>query len=169
MTTYFGETEPDIDDETDGVDEPDEHVERKTTPQRGLSRAAVRRIANKAQEISDTEPRIVEVASAVLGTGTGLSEMTVAIMTASRTVTAPINDLIMVSEADPMEAAVYAGALGRDRLRAVWGLLGSLNDSDTNLPASTPKAAIAVAKAVFALDDIAKAELAAVAELLKKS
>lgn len=157
-------------DEVDGADEAPETESKATTSTRGgMSRAAIRRIASKAQEVSETDERIVEVTASILGTGTGLAEVTTAIMAAPRSVAAPVNDLTMVAQSDMMEAAINAAALGRDRLRAVWNLINALTGSSTAIPSANAKAALAVAKASFALDDVAKAEVEAVSELLRKN
>lgn len=139
-------------------------------PRNGMNRAAIRRVASKAQEVSETDERIVGIAAHLLGSGTGLADLTTAIMSAPRSVTAPVNDLNAIAESDPMEAGVNAAAMGRDRIKAVWNLLAALGSGSTApMPTANAKAAIAVAKAVFALDDSAKSDLSAVSALLRKN
>lgn len=134
-----------------------------------LTRVQIRRIAVKAEEVADAEPRLREIAAELVGSGSGLADLTTAIMAAEKSVQ-PVADLTMIAESDPMEAGVNAGTLGRARLRAVWSLLRVLGAvGKTNLSTSDAKAAIAVAKGVFGLDDIAKAELDAAVALLKKN
>ena len=163
--------EPDADDHGDDTDDDTADSGKKNgAAKRGLDRGAIRRIAAKAQEIDETPKRIVEITASLLGSGTGLADLTTAIMAAPRGAAAPINDLNTVAEAHPMEAAVIAAAMGRDRIKALWALLAALGAGPKgNIPAATPKAAIAVARSVFDLDEVAKGEIEAVATLLKKN
>lgn len=182
-SNFFDETPDTVTDDDNVTDDGDETPEANDTPagpstksapaQRatggGLNRAAIRRVAAKAEEVATTDERIIAVAASVLGTGTGLAEVTTAIMAAPRSITAPVNDLNMIATSDQMEAAINATALGRDRIKGVWNLLGALSGSTTPMPAANTKAALAVTRVVFDLDDIAKAEVDAVAALLKKN
>lgn len=176
--------ETDLDTDLDGEDALDEQASApfvapesdgaaspsgRGAASRGMSRAAIRRIATKAQEVTETDERVVALAASILGSGTGLGEITTAIMAAPRGATAAITDLDLIVTADPLEAGIIATAMGRDRLRAVWGLLNALADSESNLPAAAPKAALAVVKAALTLDEVAQAEIAAVSALLKKN
>ncbi|GAB2733812.1 hypothetical protein [Nocardioides pakistanensis] len=137
---------------------------------RGLDRGAIRRIAVKAQEVTETEETITGLAAHLLGCGTGLADLTTAIMSAPRSATAPISDLTTIAEADPMEAGVIAAEMGRDRIKAVWNLLAALGAGSSGaMPSANVKAAIAVAKAVFALDEDKKADLESVRALLRKN
>lgn len=161
------------DDDLDGLDldAPAAAPGTKTAPaaSRGLNRGAIRRIAAKAQEITETDERIVAIAATLLGTGTGLADLTTAVMAAPRSVTAPIGDLNMIATSEPMEAGINAGALGRTRLKAVWNLVSTLTGTSAALPAADGKAALAVAKAVFAIEGSAMAQIDAVSALLKKN
>jgi hypothetical protein len=159
-----------IDENLDETDESSNGTTRAAVNRSGINRAAIRRIAVKAEEIANTDPRTVEVAAAVLGTGTGLAEMTTAIMSADRSISDPFKDVALIAESSPMAAGINAAALPRKRLRAVYTLLCSLDaGSKSAMPADQIKAALSVAEAIFALDDITKAEIEAVATLLKKS
>lgn len=183
--TMFGPAEstfPAHDENDDNLDDLDRDAETsddtdknestsKGSTSRGISRAQIRRIAAKAEDIIDADSRIVDIAAHLVGApSTGVADLTTAIMSASRSASQPISDLNAIAEADPMEAGILATALGRPRLKAVWALLAALNAGPKgNMPTADTKAALAAAKAVFALDDIAKAELETVAALLKKN
>lgn len=156
-------------DETD-TEESDGPAAKSSGSQRGLSRAQIRRIAAKAQEVAETEERVRSIAGSLVSSGTGIAELTTAIMAADRSVSQPIGDLTMIAESEPMEAGINAAALGRPRLKNVWALLAALDAGPKgNMPSADAKAALAVTKAIFALDEIAKAELASVVALLKKN
>lgn len=163
----------DLDDDSDGAGSGDGatgSAAQAAAVRRGLNRGAIRRIAAKAEEVTKTKERIVEIAASLLGCGTGLAEITTAIMAAPRTAQSPIADLKIVAEADAMEAATFAAGMGRDRVKAMWSLLAALGAGPNgNMPSALPKASIALAKSIFALDDIAKAEIEAVSTLLKKN
>lgn len=136
------------------------------------SRVQVRRVANKAQEVTEADAVTRSVAASLLGSSDGLADLTTAIMTAERGAAQPISDLHAIAEADPFEAAYVAGALGRDRMKAVWRLLAAFDCAPSvTMPASTPKAALELAKHVIKGLDFAalSGDLTPVATLLRKN
>lgn len=137
---------------------------------RGLTKSQVRRIAVKAAAVAEADQSVREVAATLLAVGTGIAELTTAIMTAPRTATQPINDLNLIASSDPMEAGVNATALGRPRLKNVWTLLAALGAGPAgNMPGSDAKAAISVARTALALSADLATHLGDVDDLLKKN
>lgn len=137
---------------------------------RATTNRLVRRVATKAAEVNAAPASVRGVAATLLGVNDDLVELTTAIMTGGRTTLQPVQDLTRISEADPFEAAVVAGALDNVRRKRVWALLDSLGlATGSELPASSSKAGVTVARTVHALnlDDI-KDDLGDVESLLKK-
>lgn len=137
---------------------------------RSMSRAQIRRVAAKAQEVAEADDVTRRAAANLVGSGPGISELTTAIMAADRGSAQAISDLTQIAEMDdPMEAGVHATALERPRLRAVWSLLAALGAGPVgNIPNADVKAALTVAKSAQNLDDEVTAQLESVVELMKK-
>lgn len=157
--------------EATGTPEAPETLEpaAKSTARPAPSKAVVKRIVAKVAEVTDAPEETRRVAAALLGCSTDVSELSVAILTAPRAALGPVHDLTAIGESDPMEAGVVAATMGKDRIKAVWSLLVALDVAKGTPPASIAKAAIALAKTVFALDEIVKCELEAAIALVKKS
>lgn len=135
------------------------------------NRALIRRVASKAGEVASADPSVRSIAASLLGVGEDLADMTTAIMTSGREVLNPFRDLKKIAEADPFDSPVIAGALETAARRRVWLLLDSLGlTSGADLPVSTSKAGVLVARTVHGLnlDDI-QDELDEVEKLLKKA
>ena len=147
---------------------PADTTAKKSNPAR--DRALIRRVANKAEELTRTDPDRLSLIVAVLGgAGSGLADLTTSIMAASSKDTQAFGDAINVIDADPMEAGVIATALGKIRLRTLWRLFVAMNVVAGEAPASEPKAAIALVRAIRANDvDVLRAQIHSALELLKK-
>lgn len=157
-------------DSGEDADESLSQNQAKGTGGRGLSRAQIRRIASKANEVVEADSRTTKIAAMLVSSSADLVALTTAIMSADRSTAQPIVDLNKISEASQMEMALYTNALGRSRMKALWSLLVELGaDLKTNMPAGDVQAAIEIAKAVDALGDPERSDLAAVVALLKKS
>lgn len=179
------ETNPDLGDEghdephldENGADEPDDSHEDDDANEGSSGRAKtnnrplIRRVAVKSQEVIDAPEKTRKVAAHVLGCPDDMPSLVTAIMTADRGTAQVFNDINTVAEADMFEAAVAAGALGRDRMKRVWSMLGLLGlVKSSNLNASNSKAAIEVAKAIHKNDlDEVRGEIESVLNLLKKA
>lgn len=163
--------------EVEEYDEPDteaDDTEASTGGSRaskGSNRALIRRVVNKAEEVINADARTRSVASHLLGCSDDMASLVTAIMTAERGVTRVVNDLNLIAESNPFEASVHAGALGRDRMKKVWSLLGVLGlASDSDLPTANSKAAIALAQTIHTVNlDEVHSEIETVTALLKKS
>ncbi|KQP63009.1 hypothetical protein [Nocardioides sp. Leaf285] len=144
----------------------------KSAQARPNNRALIRRVANKAQEILDTDTVVRSMTAGMLGVTDNVGDLTLAIMTADRTCAQPIDDLYRIAEADSFEAATVTGALGRERMKAVWALLDAFDAAPSaTVPASNPKAALALAKHVLTKIDMAelRTDLDRVLALLRKN
>lgn len=138
----------------------------------GISRAAIRRILTKGEQVRKADKATTEAAAAVLSTSTDTIDLTTAIMTADRATSRVFADYTKIAEADPFEAAVVAIDLGLPRLRAVHSLLAALGStSAATLPASEAKAGMALARQVHDLrsDTAVAHKIEKVITLLKKS
>jgi hypothetical protein len=141
-----------------------------TRTKTALNRALVRRVANKAAELTGAPKARKETLAAMLGCGTDLAELTYTVMTADRSALAPAADLNAIAAEDMFSASIVALSQGRARIRGVWSLLVTLGASVPEaIPASDAKAAIAVAKAIDKLPDGARDELSKVVALGRKS
>ena len=136
----------------------------------GANRALIRRVANKAAELAGAPKSRKETLASMLGCSTELSELTFAVMSSDRSALAAATDLTAIAVEDAFSAAVVAGAQGRPRMRGVWALLTTLHaDLPATIPASDPKAAIALAIACSKLSPSTTDELAKVVALARKS
>lgn len=170
------EAPADADEELDG--EQDESTDAgsgrtRTAAKPASSKAAFRRVAAKALEVDAASGTTRSVAAVLTGSTEDAADLTAAIMTAPRSVTAPLSDLDEVIDAlatRPWEAGVIAASMDRSRLKAVWGLLHALEAVDTPAPpARADKAGLGVVRAANDLGDEQKAELITAADLLKRS
>lgn len=175
MSFYDDQAEHDqtIEDEVDEVDDSDQGPARTTRSTR-TSRAArdrlVRKVAAKAGEVAAAPAPVRMLAASLLGCKDDVTELTTSIVLDGRTALRPIQDLKKIADADPFEAAVVAGALETARRRKVWNLLDALGfGTDGDLPVSSSKAGVTVARTVHSLDmaDI-EAEMVDVIELLQR-
>lgn len=141
-------------------------------PAAGLSRTSVRRVAAKAQEIAELIAEAhpaVPAAATLLKCGESITDLTTAIMLAPRTAATALNDLVEISDLEGVEAGIMAASLDKDRVRAVWALLGSISASFTeNMPSNEMKAALALVRGISALTVDDQVNLARTADLLKK-
>lgn len=142
-----------------------------STTRRVSNRAAVRRVASKAAAVAESDDALRLTAAAVLGCDPDIASLTTAIMTASRIGAQPLHDLLVILDADVFESATLITSMGRDRIRAVATLLDGLGYRMAGATqASTPKAAIAMARHVTSLDaDALRRELQPLQALLRKA
>lgn len=161
-------------DELDDIDEADEQAgaaSKATRPSRANTNRLIRRVAAKAAEVAAADRSTLDVASHLLGCENELTDLTASIMTADRSSTQVLTDLDKIANADMFEAAVIAGELGTNRMKRIWALLASMGLAPgSDLPASSAKASITVAKTVHGLDmDGLRKDLEDVVALLKKA
>lgn len=134
------------------------------------NKALIRRVALKAQELLDAPTKHIAVAAHLLGSSVELPDLTTAIMTAPRSALNPLLDVKELGTMSPLEAGINVVAMGRPRIRGVWGLLASAGVvSKASLPAADAKAAMAIVTAVDGLNDDALATFEGAAQLLRKS
>lgn len=135
-------------------------------------RSLIRRVAKKTVEVAGLPGNIRQLLAALVGQpADDVVKITVATMTADRSVTAPLDDLTEIAEADAMEAGVLASTLERDQLKAVHSILSALGvELDTkNLPTNAGKAALSVASVAQQLEDHHRTTLDTVVAAAKKS
>ena len=161
----------DDDDLDDAGDEQSGAASKASRPSRANTNRLIRRVAAKAAEVAAADKSTLDVASHLLGCENELADLTASIMTADRSSTQVLTDLDRISNADPFEAAVIAGDLGTNRMKRIWALLASMGLAPgSDLPASSAKASITVAKTVHGLDmDGLRKDLEDVVALLKKA
>lgn len=172
-----GDDDTDLDeaDEQDDLSEPGAVAGGATDvaaarTKNATNRALIRRVANKAAELQAAPKSRKDTLASVLGSGTDLSGLTYAVMTADRTALAAVADLTAIAEEDPWGAAVTATTQGRTRMKAVWALLLKLNVVIlAAIPPSDAKAGIALARACHQLRPDVRDELAKVVALARKS
>jgi len=134
------------------------------------NRALVRRVAVKAATINSAPADHRALLASLFGVEDEPVELTVAIMAGDRSALAAITDLEQIADEDPFEAGVKAQEKGRGRMRAMHQLLVALSqDVPANLNGSDAKAAITIARAAHRLDADARAQLAAVVDLARRS
>lgn len=136
------------------------------------SKSAYRRTAAKAVEVHTAGDSVRALAAAVLGGSADTADLTAAIMTAQRGAGAALESIQKIAEViteDPMEAALQAVELGRE-IKPAWALMHTLEAVGSPAPpAADAKAARQLVKAIGDLSDDQVLDLAAAAELIKRS
>ena len=126
------------------------HRKRKSTST-SLTKTVTRRVVSKTLEVHSAAATIRDTASAILSAPNDTSEIVSAIF-ATKNLSSVFNDIDKIANSDPMEAAVVAASLGRERMKAVWKVLtviGAANGSA--LHSSDAKAGLAIARAAVAI------------------
>jgi hypothetical protein len=168
-----GDLPADIDDDVDELDD-DETDDADTTPgapqrrkvKTGLSKVVVRKIVAKTFEVETAPPATREMTAAALNVANDTTDLVAAIFTNSKNASAVFDDINEIVEADLMEVAIIAGALGRERMKSVWKLLTALGAASSALHTSDAKAGLAIAKATKSLTDQQTSALADASNLL---
>lgn len=108
----------------------------RTTSRTG--KASVRRIADKAEQIIDTDEDTRALAAELIGArSVGVADLTTAIMEAKRSpVESAVADLVGVQSGSVPEATVHLVGMGRSELAALVQLVSAL--SDVKLPEKVP-------------------------------
>lgn len=108
----------------------------RTTSRTG--KASVRRIADKAEQIIDTDEDTRALAAELVGArSAGVADLTTAIMEAKKSpVDSAVADLAGIQSGSVPEATVHLVGMGRSELTALVELVGAL--SDVKLPEKIP-------------------------------
>ncbi len=167
--------EHEVDTDTDGVNETeaaeagDAPADRR--PKRQNPRPMIRRAVRKTIEVIEADRQVAETAAELLGVDSGNTEAFVtAILTADRrSHLQPVTDIRRIRESDLFEMGIVTTALGRERMREIWKLLGHFSLVEGAMPASEPKAALKIASAVNDLDAAVLEVFDNVDELLKRA
>lgn len=167
-----GLTDPDGDGE-DGSDGEDAGRAGGARSQKDISRAAIRRIAAKAEEVAETPDKVRALAAKVLGSTDTVTDLTTAIMLADRAAAAALTDLkkiVAETGENEMTAMVTVIDMKKERVKAVWSLLEDLGveKAKKSLPASDAKAGMQVVQTVKAVDPASLAPVDDVLVLLRK-
>ena len=129
-------------------------------------RNLVRRVAAKAEQVAFAPSSQTALLASLLGCADSVSSLTTAVISGVGRRLSPIADVTALRDSEPLQAGIAAAAMDRDRLKALWRVLQQLGAvGGGRLPASDPKAALAVAEAAVALSEEQIAELDAVASL----
>lgn len=165
------ETTPETTPETTEGDLDDDGASPARGGARGvLTRAQVRRILVKAEELEKVEPRVRAIAAGILGCQDTVVELTSVIMTGdTRSLTQVASDLENVRTLAEMEAGLVVATLSKPRFRALWTLAAATGAELGKIPASDVKAALKLATAVRELDEIAVGEIESATALLRKN
>jgi len=128
---------------------------RSSGRSRSVSRAgkaSVRRIADKAQQVVDTDQDTRVLAADLTGArSAGIADLTTAIMEAKRSpVHSAIADLAGVQSGTVPEATVHLVGMGRSELQTLVQLVGALSDVQLpkKVPAKSTDAALALVEPV---------------------
>ena len=156
-------------DPTDDTDPEGEVSGRQPRGKRNNTRALVRRVAAKYEELATASPEHLELLSTALGITNNTIDLTAAVISGSRSGIAPLTDVLALSEpADPYDLIVAAMSLGRNRIKCVWGILAQFGLVTGAAPSSDPKAGVAIAKAIGSIGADVIDEITAVVALAKK-
>lgn len=173
-TDTSAETETGYSDDSDAdTDTRSENASGSTGPKSSKpSKATYRRTAAKAIQVVEADKGVRTLAAAVLGGSDDAAELTATIMTAPRGAASALDAIQKMIEAhaeDPTEAVFLALEMEKD-IKAVWTLMHSLGAvASPTPPAAFAKAARAFVKALGDLNDDQVLDLAAAAELIKRS
>jgi hypothetical protein len=154
-----------VDTEADDEDGPRTGRSRK----RSNDRANVRRIASKYDELTRASAEHLELLSTALNVPNSSVDLTVAIITGSRSGLSALNDTLALSvPGEPYDLIVAAISLGRQRIKGVWSVLAEMGAVNGQVPAGDVKAGGAIAKAAGSLSQENIDEITAVLTLAKK-
>lgn len=110
------------------------------------SRASVRRIAEKAEDLVDTDGSTRQLVADLTGAAsTGIADLTTAIMEAKRTpVEAAVADLTIIQDGSIPEAVVHLVGMSKDELKSLHQLVSTFSDVDLpgEIPAKSTDAAL---------------------------
>ena len=141
----------------------------RPTKKAGLDRSAVRRIIAKYEELDSANTEHLELLSIALGVQNTAADLTAAVILGSRNSLTGLTDtLALALQEDAFECIVSAISLGRPRIKGVWSVLAEMGLVSGSIPPADIKAGGAIAKAVAALAEANKTEIAAVLALAKK-
>lgn len=116
------------------------------------SRASVRRIAEKAEELVDTDGATRQLVADLTGAAsTGIADLTTAIMEAKRTpVEAAVADLTIIQDGSIPEAVVHLVGMSKDELKSLHQLVSTFSDVDLpeKIPAKSTDAALVLVEPV---------------------
>lgn len=116
------------------------------------SRASVRRIAEKAEELVDTDGATRQLVADLTGAAsTGIADLTTAIMEAKRTpVEAAVADLTIIQDGSIPEAVVHLVGMSKDELKSLHHLVSTFSDVDLpeKIPAKSTDAALVLVEPV---------------------
>lgn len=139
----------------------------------GLTRAAVKRVLAKSEQVASASPESRALAASLLSVSDDPAEITIAILTSARGAGSAITDVIELAEqakVDVTDALVEIASKPKDRFRAVHALLVQLSSEvPATLPPSETKAAAVLAKAAAKIDVVDLASLSEVTDLLRRS
>ena len=113
---------------------------------RERERSLVRKTAAKFQELLGSSEDDRALLGGILAVAPTPHDLTVAILTANARDIQVAADTLTIIDADVVEAAVEAAALGRPRVKAVWQLLQRAGILAGDMPASDVKAAVALVR-----------------------
>lgn len=149
------ESEDDIDYSDDAEDDIDADGKPAKSTNKSSNRALIRKVAAKAEELASAPTKDKDLLAHLLGSGTATADLTVAVITATRTSLVAVADLKEISEqyaVNQMQAMVVAIGIGRNRQKALWSLLVHLGKLTGKPNASESKAAMDIATAISTLD-----------------
>lgn len=135
-----------------------------------LNRAAYRKGASKAIELSGASETALTILAELTSTANDPAELAASILSAPRGLVQPlddINELAADITDNPLAAGLTAVAWGSSRIKAVWGVLHAVGELETaRVPAADVKAAMAILDPVGTLSDSLRA---AIEEAIKLS
>lgn len=136
---------------------------------RSNERANVRRVALKYDELTRASAEHLELLSTALNVPNSTVDLTIAIITGTRSGLSALNDTLALSvPGEPYDLIVAAISLGRPRIKGVWSVLAEMGAVNGQVPAGDVKAGGAIAKAAGSLSQENIDEITAVLTLAKK-
>lgn len=156
-------------DESEGASAGAKSTRRATRS--ALTRANVRKVLAKADQVTAASPAARTIAASALSTSEDTADLTVAILTAGRGAGSAITDVVELAAAeDIVDAIVEVASKPKERVRAIHTLLRELSPTvPASLPPAETKAAAVLAKAAANLEDTDIAALTEVSDLLRRN
>lgn len=151
-------TEPEIDDDTqdeyDSTPKPHAEAASDFSPRRrrrsttDLSKATIRRVLAKADEIAAADESTVDLLSATLGTGKDPADLIAAIFSATKRDFAVLDDAKALLSKNKHEVAIEFLTLKSDQRRSMWAVLASFDLVPDSMPGVDAQAAMTVVEAL---------------------
>ncbi|WP_041368910.1 hypothetical protein [Nakamurella multipartita] len=150
-----------------GGDDEERQDRRPSRHRQRAERVLIRRAVHRSRALAAADPDDLRLLAAVLGSGVDLATLTVAALTAPRTATAALDDVLALRGMDRADQMAEVAFMERRRTLSLWTILSELGAVDGRRPTVDIVATKATVAAVAALSDATVARVERVVDLAR--